>query len=203
MLSIDGYTSMERLGREVVLIMADQLNAEIAAQEAAWFSLDQEYASQLGTGITNITIEQIPTSHMYLGHVPSLINAEISRYPNLSVMAFESQPGGDVSIDLYHSTVATLYIEVMCKSGPYAANDVSPSPGEDLVNRRTQRTIDAVVAVMNRNQTLNGLVQRISSAPSIVISDVFGKHEHRDRGPRFWWQGGRLEYRVERLTKAY
>lgn len=202
MLQTDGTTGLERISREIVMIFADQLNDEIALQEAAWEQLDQEMANTLGFAYSAITVERFPLTHLYLGHVPSLINADVSRYPNLSVMGFVSRQSGE-GIDLYHSINDTIFIEVMCKSGPYQASDASPSPGEDLVNRRTQRTTDAVVAVMNRNPTLNGLVQRIVGPPEVEISDVFGKHEHRDRGPRYWWQGSRLMYRVERLMRAY
>ena len=148
-------------------------------------------------------MERIPPERMYLGHVPSLITADINLYPNISVMPFISRPGGDQSIDLYHGNVATVFIEILAKAGPYPANDESPAVGEDLVNRRTQRITDAVVAVLNRNPTLNGLVARIPTPPSVEISDVFGKHQERDRGPRYWWQGSRIEHRVERLQATF
>ncbi len=194
---------LELIGRQIALVLVHQLNEEIAVQESAWQSLDEEFYSL--TGITNsqpITLERVPATHIYIGHIPTLIDAPPARYPNVSILPFSSRANGK-SIDLYHGTSVTVQIDVMCKAGPYPDSDASPSPGEEFVNKRTQRTVEAVAAVMTRNQNLEGLTTELSGPPSIELSDVFGKHLHRDKGPRYWWQGGRLEYRFDRLVQAF
>lgn len=200
----DSTTGLERLGREVILILADQLNQEIVNQQAYWDVLDQELATTLGKNYAVTTIEPIPNDHLHLGHVPSLIDSQITDFPNVAVMAYQSNRGGDQALDQYHGLTDSIFIEVLCKAGPYPEDDqVAYFEGEEMVNRRTQRTTDAVVSVINSNRTLNGLVNAIADPPSVTIYDVFNRHLNRDRGPLYFWQGSRMVFTVQRLSRAF
>lgn len=201
---IDNSTGLERLGREVVMILHANLNDELDVVEAEWGPFDEEYASVVHKMYNPTNLEKIEDGRFYLGHVPSLIEAPIDAFPNVSVMGYQAQNSPVDSIDLYYGVAVNIFIEIMCKSGPYPDINVAISDaGEETVNRRTSRTTDAVVSVINKNPTLNGLVAPIQTPPNITIFDVFKRHQNRDRGPLFYWQGSRLEYRVTRLMKGY
>jgi hypothetical protein len=200
----DSSTGLERLGREVVMILHSDLNEELEAVEAEWGPYDEEYAAVVHKLYNPTTLEKIQDGRFYLGHVPSLIDAPIEAFPNIAVMGYQAQNSAPDSIDLYYGVAVSIFIEIMCKSGPYPDINVAISDaGEETVNRRTTRTTDAVVSVLSRNPTLNGLVQPIQTTPSVTIFDVFKRHQNRDRGPLFFWQGSRIEYRVTRLMKGF
>ena len=200
----DSSTGLERLGREVVMILHSDLNDELDATEAEWGPYDEEYAATVHKLYNPTTLERIQDGRFYLGHVPSLIDAPMDAFPNVSVMGYQAQNSSTDSIDLYYGVAVSIFIEIMCKSGPYPDINVAISDaGEETVNRRTTRTTDAVVSVISRHPTLNGLVQPIQTTPSVTIFDVFKRHQNRDRGPLFYWQGSRIEYRVTRLMKGF
>jgi hypothetical protein len=200
----DSSTGLERLGREVVMILHSDLNDELEATEAEWGPYDEEYAATVHKLYNPTTLERIQDGRFYLGHVPSLIDAPMDAFPNVSVMGYQAQNSSTDSIDLYYGVAVSIFIEIMCKSGPYPDINVATSDaGEETVNRRTTRTTDAVVSVISRHPTLNGLVQPIQTTPSVTIFDVFKRHQNRDRGPLFYWQGSRIEYRVTRLMKGF
>ncbi len=201
MIQLDSTTGMEVIGKEIILILADGLADELDLQQANWDTNDQEFAARMGRIYEQNLVEAIPLPHLHYGHIPSLIDAEISAFPNAAVMAFQSRPDQDQSIDMYHGVIDTVFIEVMCKSGPYTDHDdAARSRGEDYVNVRTTRTCEAIVSLLNQHSTLNGLVQPIDAPPVIELFDVFKKHQKLDRGPLFFWQGARMEYRVRLLS---
>ena len=186
------------------MILHSDLNDELDVVEAEWGPYDEEYASVVHKLYNPTTLERIEDGRFYLGHVPSLIEAPINAFPNVAVMGYQAQGSVPEAMDLYYGVAVSIYIEIMCKSGPYPDINVAISDaGEETVNRRTTRTTDAVVSVISRNPTLNGLVQPIQTPPSITIFDVFKRHENRDRGPLFFWQGARLEYRVTRVMRGF
>lgn len=200
----DSTTGIERLGREIVMILHANLNDELDVMEADWGPYDEEYSSVVHKMYNPTTLEKIEDGRFYLGHVPSLIDAPIDAFPNIAVMGYQSQNSATDTMDLYYGISVGIFIEIMCKSGPYPDINVAISDaGEETVNRRTSRTTEAVVSVINKNPTLNGLVQPIQAPPNVTIFDVFKRHQNRDRGPLFFWQGARLEYRVNRAMKGF
>lgn len=201
---LDSTTGLERLGREVLMILSEELNNELELIEAEWGPLDEEYAAVVHKMYNPTTLERVGDQHFYLGHVPSLIDNPMQSFPNVAVMGYQMSNAPAESIDLYYGIAVSIFIEVMCKSGPYPdVQDALNDAGEETVNRRVSRTTDAVISVLNRYPTLNGLVNPIQSPPSATIFDVFKRHQNRDRGPLFYWQGSRIEYRVTRIMKGY
>lgn len=208
-LLFDHSTGLERIQREACVILADQLNDTIASIETAWNILDVDFNTRMGVSYPLVTVERVPVTNIIPGHRPSLINAPVDMYPNVSIMAFTSEPGGaNEDIDFGYDTTATMFIEVMVKSGPYGRDDIS-GEGEYLTNCRINRTVDAIVEIFSSelsNQTLNGLIPRITEPPIAAISNVFTRTEE-GRGVlaqgRYFFQGARLEYAIEKYIQAY
>jgi hypothetical protein len=197
-------TGQEEIARAMLLQLVDDLPAAITAEAAAWASRDTALEAILQQGIDlPVAVEQIPTNRMYLGHRPSLIDASVDYYPNLAVMVDGSSQGVDAALDQVFSIRCTAFVEVMVKAGPYDQEDKT-GVGEDLVNRRIQRTANAIVNVFNTGQrTLGGLVEEIADPASVRISDVFVRREEKARGPRWFWQGARIDYPVLKIMRGY
>jgi hypothetical protein len=90
-------------------------------------------------------------------------------------------------IDVYRDN---LFVEIMVKA--------TQDEGEEIVNRRVQRTAEAVNICILRNETLNGIVAGFDTAPTLRLSDVFTRKERTAYGPEWFWQGARLEYAVRK-----
>src|SRR4051812_37381303 len=114
---------MERVAREVLKILAAELNDELAAQEAAWTSLDADMNTWLGLTNEPTTLERVELDNFVLGHRPSFLEAPIEKYPNVAVMSYMTRPGGDNTMDQFFGLSTTIAIEVMCKAGPYERED--------------------------------------------------------------------------------
>lgn len=199
----DSTMGMERLAREVLKILSVELNDELASQQAAWATLDSEMNQWLGLENGPTTLEPVALDNFVLGHRPSFLEAPIDKYPNVAVMSYMTRPGGDNTMDQYFGLMTTIAIEVMCKAGPYEREDPS-GDGEELVNRRIQRMVESVLRVLFRNRTLNGLVDELSTAPTVGISEVEERQDDPSgRGDFYFWQAGRIELTVTRLARAF
>ncbi len=189
---------LERLQREVLICLHAGINDEIQVQEDYWDPLDEEYANIFQTRYDPVAIERIDSQNFYDGHRPSLIDAPITLFPNVSAMAFQADPGGVGSgTDQAEEFLRRLYIEIMCKSSPAPAD----LPGyEQQVNRRIQRTTDAALTVLMKNRRLNQTVFPLGITPSVRITEVFAGRIDKGSGDRFLWQGSRIELRSGKLT---
>ncbi len=180
---------LERVARETLIVLIETLNDELAAQEIAWAPLDEDLATRRGLTYEPTLLEPVELQNFYLGYQPSLINAEVEKYPNVSVMADRagSAPGGEAfdHIDVY---LLSLSIELMVKS----------LKSEEEVNLRVQRMADAVNICMLGNKTLRGKVSAFEGAPDVNVSEVFVMKEKKAYGPEWVWQGARLEYVVRK-----
>lgn len=201
---IDKGLGLERIQREAFLALFKKLNEEIAILESAWTTLDNELAVETGRDFDPITLERVEDFNFHMGHRPSLIEAPIQRYPNVSVMAYQVRPEGVIQIDQMSQSLDRLFIELMVKSPHYTTTTDEASDGqieaERVVNARIQRMTDAVNNVIQSNRTLNGTVQDINGIPSVIISDVFPRAEKTSYGQPWLWQGSRLEYEVSKLS---
>lgn len=200
----DKGLGLERIQREAFLVLFNKLNDEISILDSAWATLDQELSTATGRDFVAITLEQVEEFNFHLGHRPSLIEAPIQRYPNVSLMAYQSRPEGINQIDQMDNITDRLFIECMVKSTGYESSTEEVTDGqieaERVVNARIQRMTDAVNNVIQSNRTLNGTVIEISASPSVLISDVFVRRENTSYGQRWLWQGSRLEYDISKLS---
>lgn len=193
---------LEKIQRSALLLLFDHINDAIDAQETDWIARDVDFYGHLGRPAPDFSIEAIPPENFYPGHIPSLLdaadNGELDKYPNLSAIAYLARPQGwsDDNADAYAETLA---IEIMTKS----------RKSEEEVNTRTQRTIEAAHSVLLSEEgrslpTKYGdeyLVPRLSTPPVVTIGDVFIVGIGGDPTDRWFWQGGRLEYTVDKYIQ--
>lgn len=187
-------TGLEEIGREACLILIEEINDELEAQETSWHTKDKEFAAARGVAYEPIFLEKIQPSNIHHGHRPSLIEAPITEYPNLSIMAYTSDVSDD-DMDQVAKHENIMFVELMCKATSQEHTDP-----EELLNRRVDRTADAVVAVINRNKNLNGKVDPFDDAPRVSISNIFSRSEFTGSGPTFIWQGARLDYVFNKIA---
>jgi len=188
---------LERLQRAVTLLMYQNLNTAIAAQSATWTTRDAAFYSAMGRSNHGITVESFPGDNFYSGTIPSLISAPLSSYPNCCCIAYIANPQATDNdwAEMYNVVLA---IELMVKS----------ERSEEEVNARIQRTVEAAHSVLTSDKNRRipegnsgaNLVPQIQNTPSVTIGDVFVRHEGTDANNRWFWQGGRLQYLMEKLV---
>ena len=178
---------LEMIQREAFIVLVQNINTAIAEQEAIWDERDEELATILDAPKVETNLEMVEKQNFYQGHHPSLIEAELDRFPNVCVISDRADPGpGNLDqVTVYRDR---LVVEVMVKS----------EINEGEVNRRVHRTTSAVNAVLQANRTLNGRVQEIAETPRAFITDVVGRKAQTSYGAQWYWQGSRLEYVVQK-----
>jgi hypothetical protein len=195
-LLLDTQIGLERIQRECIIVLIDSLNDYIASEEAAWVQLDQDLAALREVSYEAVKLEKIDLRNFHTGHKPSLINAPIEQYPNVSALAAVSAPSTvDQDIDHTQASDLALAIEVMCKATEREAKDP-----EEMVDRRAKRTAEAINKVILDNRNLNGLIPDIGSPPSIRHTNVFIRKEDTSTGRLWFWQGARLQYTIRKLS---
>ena len=183
MLELTTSTSLEKLGKEALSTLSASFNSRLDTVQSLMNAYD------VANGYETITVEHIAPEHFYHGHRPSLVDADVSMYPNCAVMAWSSRPGAEL-LDHLNINVVQLFVELMAKS----------YDNEYEVNARIQRMADAAHDVLMDDRTLGGLVFEIADAPSVVLTEVFQRAEVRGHGPRFLWQGARMDYTITKYA---
>lgn len=181
----------EIIQREAIVILYNDLNDKIASMNQIWEEEDDNFWSQLNRGNEDWFVEKIDDKNFYAGIIPSLINSSIENYPNVSTICYMATPtvSEDDNAEIYQNVLA---VEVMVKS----------INSEQEVNSRIQKTLDAIHLVFMDsldNRTLNNTVSPLG-APKLTIGDVFVRREKTVRGDRWYWQGGALEYTVNKFV---
>lgn len=186
----DSTLGLERIAREALIVLIDNLNDELESVQATWTTLDTQLAQLRREPLREVKLELVELSNFVLGHRPSLIEAPIENYPNVAVLSEAAIPANIEQPDTIHIFQDTLIIELMVRS----------KEGEEHVNRRAWRTVEAVNNVIQANRTLNGLVEEITSPVNAVISDCLIRTERASNGVPWFWQGARLEYEVLKVA---
>lgn len=180
--------SLEDVQRQGFLVLFDNLNSALAEVEAMRAVQDEALAIHTGREYVPTAIEMIAPDNFIEGHRPSLIGAPVEAYPNVSVMANLATPApGTDQLDHQEAFSLALFVEVMVKS----------ATSEEEVNRRVQRTAEAVQLVLSRHSTLNETVSGLGTA-TVEVSDVFTRKERTAYGPHWYWQGARIRYAVRK-----
>lgn len=191
---------MERIAREVIVLLSDNLSAALDAEDAKWATLDQQLAAKLQVEYSSCVSNKVKASNFYPGHRPSLIEASIDKYPNVSAMAYQSVSSTDVG-DQYEGSKITLFIESMVIDGPYESQTTGFSPkGEDLINRKVQRMSEAIHNVMISNRTLGGIIFEISDTPLVMVTECMRRREGLGTGADYYWQMVRFEYKINKIS---
>jgi len=175
---------MEHVAREGAIVLIETLNEELQRQEEAWEDRDKELAEAKGVDFEPITLEAVELENFYVGHVPSLINAPIEKYPNVSVEADRAGASTSNTLDQATTYGISMYVEFMVKSEKSA----------EEASARSHRMLDAINNCLMSNRTLRGVIQEFDDAPTVQLSDVFTRKEQSSYGSEWFWRGGRLEY---------
>jgi small nuclear ribonucleoprotein (snRNP)-like protein len=188
----DSGFGLELIERAALKILYNELNTELAVIEATWIDEDLELNQLIGSDPIQVELELIEDGNFYQGHVPSLIEASIDKYPNVAVTCDTADPAEQESdYDQFNNYTNSLGVEIMCKS---LYNEIE-------VNRRTTRTLEAVHNVMMRNTTLDGTIEGFDKDPSAILTDVFTRSD-RTQGENDWyWRAGRIDYQITRQAK--
>lgn len=198
----EGLIGFEPATRAMRLVLLDQINAEITAQNSRWSRADIVLQSLgLDVSVGQIDLEPVTPANLHEGPHESLLKASMSRFPNISVHAYLTQPvAGSGFGDQVDSNQLTLAVETMVKAGPVPSDGLSDTAFETIVHRRIQRTTEAVNAVFRRNPTMYGTVAMIAAPPLGGIGKVSWVQREKDTGDRFMWQGSRLQYVAQRAS---
>jgi hypothetical protein len=186
----------ERLQRAVALLMAQEINTAIDAQNTVWAARDATWFAAMGRSNPNFTVQHIAPDNIYSGTIPSLMAGRLEDYPNCCVIAYIANPRRTDDDWMEHYDV-TLAIELLVASR-----------SQEEVNARIQRTVQAAHSVLtsDKNRRIpdesgENLVSQIANTPLITIGDVFVKHGDdifdTDPQDQWCWQGGRLQYGIE------
>lgn len=185
---------LERVQRSITLHLAENLNDQIAARTAEWALHDTLFYTALGRDDPEFTIEQIPSSSFFPGHNPNLIDQVKELFPSCSVIAYVGTPQNSTDDwgELYQIRIA---IELMAKS----------VRSEEEVDVRVRRLAEAAHACFLGDLVRNlpdvdgsALIPRMANTPTVTFGDVFIRHEGVDPEARWYWQGGRLEYIIDK-----
>lgn len=196
-----GRLALETVQRAALVVLFDGLNNMISSMNSTWASEDTAFMGELGRPAPGFTVETISNDNFYSGTIPSLINAPISKYPNLCVVCYRADPKIS-SDDLGENYTHTLAVEIMCKSGTFDASGSDLTGGilrEQEVNSRIQKTLDAAHLTLLANRRLSNTIPELP-APSVTVGDLFIRREEGGSGPRWYWQGGSLEYELDKYV---
>jgi hypothetical protein len=199
MTDFTGRLLLERIQREALTILFDGLNDKINVMQPTWVAEDESLLYALGRGNSGWTVEEVPDENFYPGTIPSLIKAPVEKYPNVCVICYRGVPRNslDDTAELYMNVMA---VEIMTKSGFYDPNDVADTIfHEQEVNSRIQKTLDAAHLTLLGNRTLNQVVPEIP-APNVSVGDIFVRTERDGAGNKWLWQGGSLEYNLDKYV---
>lgn len=192
----------ERLAQETLLLLVQNLNTALGVEDAKWTTLDKDFSRELHIPGVVCNSDKVDNRDFYKGHRPSLIEAPIDRYPNVSVMSYHSEPSGDQG-DQYEGQRIRIFIEAICIDGPYDQNtdgSVFDRNGEDLVNKKTQRMAEAIHAVLIDQRTLGGYAFEIGPPPTVDWSDCMRRRESKGTGQDYYWQMVKLEYTLNKIS---
>ena len=183
---------LELIERQALKVLFDHLNDKIVEMQPTWTIEDDNYWASLNRGYQNWFVEPIENENFYPGTIPSLVGASIDKYPNVCTVAYIGQPtnSSDDTGDLYGIRLA---IEVMVRS---------EEETEIEVNSRINRTLDAIELVFMdslANRTLNNTVLGLN-APAVTKGNVFQGRELGSHGNPWFWQGGSVEYIVDKFV---
>src|SRR5574341_570863 len=191
------------LERAAILLLANGtsgVNSVITARTATWASEDSTFYTAIGRPNPNITVESIAAGNFYPGHIPSLIEAPLDRYPNIAAIASRGDniPSTDDWAEQY---AIGLAIEIMCKavSTSDTPDQEADALAAEIVNARIKRTVEAALAVFktDNGRNFNKVVPTVGNTPNVITTDVVVRSETNGRGPRWLWAGARIDFRVQ------
>lgn len=190
---------LERIQYEVLVLMINNLNTALTAQDALWSTLDADMATLRGVDPIIVTSDHVLPENFYPGHKPSLIEAPTDKYPNICVMAWNSGESSDQG-DQYEGNLIDVYIEAMVIDGPFPQAQEFDPTAEDRVNKKVQRMTEAIHNVMISNRTLGGITFEISDSPRVVLTECLRRRAIKGHGEDYYWQMVRFDYSINKIS---
>lgn len=194
--TLEASIGFEPVGRAVSLLLLQRLNPAILVEDERWRAADSAWQQITGSTVGQIEVPQVPAANIHDGPRRSLIDAPVSAFPNVSVMAYMTVPSVS-QFDQLDSSDITLFVEALQISGP--AVEGSEVDHEAIVHRRIQRTTEAIKNVIEGDPTLLGTVHALSSPPRGGIGNSSWVNRTDDgAGARYIRHGSRLQYTATR-----
>lgn len=200
-LIFDNRSGIEDLQLSIFKTMQEHINTYIAEEQTYGAAIDAQVTAANGNSL-NVTVEPFESRYIHYGHRPSMIEAPITEYPSMSIMAYSSSVGpANMSADYGHSLLIRCAVEFIVKSGPYPMDD-RDGVGEDIVGRRAKRTVEAVYRLMQDHAELDQRFLPPEGPPSVTLGDIFEREEDGETvtGARWYWQGVRIEFNYLKQT---
>jgi hypothetical protein len=192
---LDVGLGLERVGRATILLLHDRINDAIVQQKERWDAPDLELQQLLGISVGQVDLEAVLPVNLYEGGHRSLIDAPPEAFPNICVTAYQTNAEA-AQFDQFDTSTLRLMIEVMVKAGPVPDGTVDEHA--TILERRIQRTTEAVHTVIKSDPTLVGTVRPIQVPPRGGLGEEkWVKRQANGSGPRYLWQGSRLEYQLQ------
>lgn len=194
---LENLIGFEPVGRACRVVLLEGLNDEITRQQERWHAADlvlQELGLDEGVGQT--AVQPVQPRNLFEGPHKSLLTSPPDRFPNVSMAAYIVAPSGE-QFDQFDTSDLTLFVENMAIAGPVQKDQETVF--ETIVHRRIQRMTEAVVATIRQSGTLLNTVNPIQVPPRGGIGNAtwLGKPD-KGAGPRYLWQGSRLQYTLKR-----
>lgn len=192
-LELDTSLDTEKIQRAAILILYSQLNEKLDELEAQWNSNDEEFFNAMDKVNPGWSVEHIQQDNFHAGTITQIADRGMEEYPNVCAIAYLASPrfSNDDHGEQYRYELA---IEILVKSNT-----------EGECNSRIQKTLDAAHQVMFdsfENRTLGGIVHPLP-APEKSVGDVFPRRLERSHGDKWYWQGGRLLYNMDKFISFY
>lgn len=183
--------------RGALKVLIEGLNDEIEARSGRWSQADLDWQEFAGIGIGQVDVLPIESDNFHEGPHPTIIEAPIEDFPAIAVFAYFTTSAGQ-GIDGAEKSNLRLAVEAFCATGP--VTDESLASHTTIVHRRISRTTEAVNTVLMQQKSLCGAVQPgITEGPRGGLNpQTFIRTEESSAGPRYIWQGSRLEYTLQR-----
>lgn len=188
----------ETIQRQALLVLFDGLNNKITSLQSGWTTEDNAFWALLGRGTPGWTVEQIPNANFHAGTKPSLMAAvagletpDITAYPNVVSFAYRGDPKRSNDDTGENYTIA-LSVEIIVKS----------LTSEEECNTRIQKTLEAAHLTLLDDRNLKRSINDLP-APLQSIGDLFVRLDPRDSKQRWYFQGGVLQYTIDRYVDFF
>lgn len=198
--AVDYGDAGEMVQRAAILQIKTNIDAQMEVQENLWEQRDREYAQLMERAYVKTPLAPIEADNFYTGQRPSLVEAPLERWPNVTARCEEAQAFGQQA-DQYDTFSMSLFVEVLCAVGP------GPDPNdpvnddhdlEDQIDRQSHRLTAAVHCAIRLDPSLGGMIHPIQNPPTITPSLLWTRKgdEAPGSGDYYYFQGKQLKYTV-------
>ncbi len=200
---LEDLVGFEVVGRAARLVVIDGINAQIDTVQERWRAADQIFeAAGHDVGIAAEGVESIASDNIFQGPHKSLLTSPISRFPNVTVVAYAARPGtSNPQNDVHRTLEISLLVELMVAAGPVDAR--GQLFFETLVHRRVERTTEAVLKTIGSSHNLLGAVSLVGEPRGGIVNSSWTKKSEGGREETHVLHGARFQYALTRYAARY